>query len=222
MKGRTASTTARLTAVAILTVWGGLSASCATVERNPNVVGTFSDKLSPYNYKEEGDLVLMVVGVEGARLIRQEPYFPLFILVANKTKKTFSVTREAFILEDPLGHQYAMAPPRDVFEKYHRVDLDRRMFRHNASIAGSYVGLFTRINSDFFPSSARPALQIDALPLPPRTYMEDVLYYPIPESGLNGVPLRLLFNVRELEEPVSVIFEVPRTLGAFEKEDDPS
>ena len=30
----------------------GVIAGCATLERNPNVVGTFSDKLSPYNYKE--------------------------------------------------------------------------------------------------------------------------------------------------------------------------
>jgi hypothetical protein len=220
MNRRTASTVARLTAITILVMASGILASCAGLGRNPNVVGTYSDKLSTYNYREEGDLVLMVVGVEGARLIRDEPYFPLFVLVANKTKETFSVTREAFTLEDPLGHQYAMAPPRDVAEKYHRLDLDRRMFRQNASITGTYVGLFTRIESDFFPSSARKALQINAVTLPPRTVMQDVLYYPIPESGLNGVPLHLFFNVKELSEPVSVVFEVPRTLGVFEKEDD--
>jgi len=47
--------------------------------------------------------------------------------------------------------------------------------------------------------------------------MEDVLYFPIPQSGLNGVPLRLLFKVKGLEEPIQVVFEVPRTLGIFEK-----
>ena len=56
--------------------------ACGTLPRNPNVIGTYSDKLSPYNYKEDGSLVLMVVGVDGARFIRKEPYFPLFVEVA--------------------------------------------------------------------------------------------------------------------------------------------
>jgi anthranilate synthase component 1 len=51
--------------------------------------------------------------------------------------------------------------------------------------------------------------------------MEDVLYFPIPETGLNGVPLRLLFRVRGLEEPIQVVFEVPRTLTILEKDDAP-
>ena len=48
-------------------------------------------------------------------------------------------------------------------------------------------------------------------------YMEDVLYFPIPETGLNGVPLRLMFRDRELSDPIQVVFEVPLTLGIFEK-----
>lgn len=194
--------------------------SCVTLERNPEVVGTYSDKLSPYNYKEEGDVLMMVVGVDGARLIRNEPYFPLFVLVVNKSRETLTISREAFMLEDPLGRQYAMAPTRDVREKYHRMDLDRRMFRTNSSITGSYVGIYTRLASDFYPSSARTSIQINAVTLPPKTYMQDVLYYPIPQSGLNDVALRLVFSVKELPEPIPVVFSVPKTLGVFEKEEE--
>jgi len=194
-------------------------AACATLERNPNVVGTYSDKLSPFNYKEEGNLVQMVVGVEGARFIRKEPYFPLFIQVANKTKATFEVTREAFVLEDSLGRQYPMAPVRDVEEKYGRLDLDRNLFRQNRSFTALGVGIYTYIGSDFFPSTSRRSLLIEKISLPPMAYMEDVLYFPIPETGLNGVPLRLLFKVKQLEEPIEVKFEVPKTLGIFEKDD---
>ncbi len=195
-----------------------LGLSCTTLERNPEVVGTYSDRLSPYNYKEEGDLALIVVGVDGARLIRDEPYFPLFVMVANKSKETFTITREAFVLEDPLGRQYAMAPAAEVRDAYHRMDLDRRLFLRNSSITGTYVGLFRRMSSDFFPSTARTSVQINAVKLPPRTYMQDVLYYPIPESGLNDVPLRLTFSVKELQEPIPVVFAVPKTLGVFEKD----
>ena len=192
---------------------------CSSLERNPNVAGTFSDKLSPYNYKDEGQLAIVVAGVEGARFIREEPYFPLFVQVANKSKLTYEITRESFTLEDSLGRQYAMAPPAEVAAKYRRQDLDRRLFRQNRSITATYVGLFTRVASDFFPLTSGRPLRIDQVSLPPRAVMEDVIYFPIPETGLNGVPLRLLFKVKALDEPLQVVFEVPRTLGILEKDD---
>src|SRR3989475_8834131 len=96
-----------MTRAAILAL---LLGGCASVDRNPNVVSPYSDKLSPYNYKEEGTLARMVAGVEAARFIRNEHYFPLFVQVANRSKMTFEITREAFTLEDPLGNQYSIVP----------------------------------------------------------------------------------------------------------------
>jgi len=204
-------------AVAVLAAL--LSARCAGVQRNPNVVGTYSDKLSPYNYREDGALVRMIVGVDAARYIRSEPYVPLFVQVANKSKSTFTVTRESFMLEDPLGRQYGMAPAVDVATRYGRIDVDRRLFQQNRAITGSYTNLLTAVDSDFFPSSARHALLVDQVSLPPHSYMEDVVYFPIPESGLNGVTLRLVFRDQTLSDPVMVVFEVPKTLGILEKDD---
>ena len=195
---------------------------CAALERNPNVVGAYSDRLSPYNYKEEGSLALMVVGVEAARFIRKESYFPVFVQLANKSHETFEITRESFTLEDSLGRQYAMAPARELAKNYTRLDLDRRLWLQNRSFTATGVGFFTQVGSDFFPSATRRSLLVEQVSLPPRAYMEDVLYFPIPEAGLNGVPLRLLFKVKELEEPIEVVFEVPRTLGILEKEPDGS
>jgi hypothetical protein len=206
--------------VAVAALAALLAAGCAGVQRNPNVVGTYSDKLSPYNYREDGALVRMIVGVDGARYIRSEPYVPLFVQVANKSKSTFTVTRESFMLEDPLGRQYGVAPAVDVATRYGRLDVDRRLFQQNRSITGTYTNLLTPVGSDFFPSSARRALLVDQVSLPPRTYMEDVLYFPIPESGLNGVALRLVFRDQVLPEPAMVVFEVPKTLGILEKDDE--
>jgi hypothetical protein len=214
--GFNARTTAPFTAVAMAAL---LAAGCAGVQRNPNVVGTYSDKLSPYNYREEGSLVRMIVGVDAARYIRAEPYVPLFVQVANKSKATFAVTPESFMLEDPIGRQYGMAPAADVAARYGRLDVDRRLFQQNRSITNTYTELFTLISSDFFPSSSRRALRIDQVSLPPRSFMEDVLYFPIPETGLNGVTLRLVFRDRTLAEPVMVVFEVPKTLGILEKDE---
>jgi hypothetical protein len=197
----------------------GAFAACAGVQRNPNVVGTLSDKLSPYNYREDGALVRMVVGVDAARYIRTEPYFPLFVQVVNKSKVAFAVSRESFLLEDPLGRQYGVAPASEVAARYPRLDVDRRLFRENRAITSNGTALFTVIGSDFFPSSSRRALIIDQVQLPPKSLMEDVLYFPIPESGLNGVPLRLLFRAQGLTDPIMVVFEVPKTLGILEKDE---
>ncbi len=202
------------TAIGVAAIaWTG----CAGLDPNPNVVGTYSHKLSPFNYKEEGALARIVVSVEGARFIRDEAYVPVFVQVANKSKTTFELTRESFILEDPLGRRYALAPAREVGENYRRLDIDRRLFRRNQQFTATGVSLFTYITSDFFPSASRRSLLVDHVSLPPHTYMEDVLYFPIPEAGLNGVPLRLLFKVKEIPEAIHVVFEVPRTLGIMEK-----
>jgi len=205
-----------LAAAALAAGLGG----CVSLERNPNVVSPYSDKLSAFNYKEEGSVAILVAGVDGARFIRKEAYFPLFVQVANKSKGTFEITREAFTLEDSLGRQYSIAPAREVAENYGRLDLDRRLFQQNRQFTGNGVGLMTHVSSNFYPSSARRSLLIEQVMLPPHTYMEDVLYFPIPESGLNGVPLRLLFKVKAIEEPIQVVFEVPLTLGIFEKDEE--
>jgi hypothetical protein len=192
---------------------------CVGLQRNPNVAGAYSERLSPYNYREEGSLALMVVGVDAARFIRREPYVPLFVQVANKSKITFEISPESFLLEDPVGRRYATAPPGDVASHYPRLDVDWRLFQQNRSITQTYTGLYTYVRSSFFPSIARRALLVDHVSLPPRAFMEDVLYFPIPETGLNGVPLRLLFQVKGLDDPIQVVFEVPKTLGILEKDE---
>jgi len=193
--------------------------SCVGLARNPNVAGTYSDKLSPYNYREDGSLATMVVGVDAARFVRTEPFVPLFVQVINKSKQTFEVTRESFLLEDRLGRQYGVAPAAEVADSYPRLDIDRRLFAQNRSITLTYVSLYTYITSEFFPSSSRRTLLVDRVSLPPHSYMEDVLYFPIPDSGLNDVPLRLLFQVPGLSDPIQVVFAVPLTLGILEKDE---
>ena len=205
-------------AAVVAAAW--LLSACASVERNPNVVSPYSDKLSPYNYKEEGTVARMVVGVEAARFIRKEHYFPLFVQVVNRSKLTFNITREAFTLEDPLGNQYSMVPARELAEGYPRLELDRRLFRDNRQFTSVGDGLYTYIQSAFYPVAGPRSLLIDKVTLPPQAYMEDALYFPVPQSGLNGIPLRLLFRVSGLDDPIQVVFEVPRTLGILDKDKD--
>ena len=119
-------------------------------------------------------------------------------------------------LDDSNHNNHTLWQPELVL--YGRLDLDRNLFRQNRAFTALGVGIFTYIGSDFFPSTSRRSLLIEQVSLPPISYMEDVLYFPVPQSGLNGVPLRLLFKVSGLDDPIQVVFEAPRTLGIFEKD----
>jgi hypothetical protein len=174
---------------------------------NPNVLPPVSTKLSPFNYKEEGNLVLMIVGVEAARYNVREKYFPLFVTVANKGAPTLRVTRESFAFEDSLGRRYNPLPLTVIQAEYHRGEFDRKLFRQNYSFIGTTVERYTPIPSNFYPSVTRGIVH-DQVQLPRFGYLNDILYFPIPEEGVRGGPFHLHFKTGELEEGVVVAFEV--------------
>jgi len=52
----------------------------------------------------------------------------------------------------------------------------------------------------------------DNLQLPRFAYMNDLLYFPVPEQGVVGGPFRLYFKTPELEEAVVVSFEIGKAM----------
>ena len=105
-------------------------------------------------------------------------------------------------------------PARELSENYPRLELDRRLFRQNRQFTSIGAGLYTSVESEFYPVSGPRSLLIDKVSLPPRAYMEDVLYFPVPQSGLNGVPLRLLFKVSGLDDPIQVVLPASHPAAA--------
>lgn len=182
---------------------------CASTP-NPNVVTPYSKKLSMFNFKDEGSLILLIVGVEAAQYNVREKYFPLFVTVANKGAATLHLTRESFTFEDSLGRRYSPLPLSVIQSEYHRGEFDRKMFRQNFSFIGTSVDRYTPFASNFYPSVTRGVVH-DNLQLPRFGYMSDLLYFPIPEQGVSGGPFRLYFKTPELEEAVLVTFEIGRT-----------
>ena len=183
-----------------------LHAGCASTP-NPNVVSPYSSKLSPFNYKDEGSLILLAVGTEAAQYNVRESYFPLFITLANKGAATLHVTPESFAFEDSLGKRYSPAPLTVVQSEYHRGEFDRRLFRQNYSFTATSVDRYTPIASNFYPSITRGVVN-DNLQLPRFGYINDLLYFPVPEQGVIGGPFRLYFKTPELAEAVVVTFEI--------------
>ncbi|HEV8375825.1 MAG TPA: hypothetical protein VGR38_06265 [Candidatus Polarisedimenticolia bacterium] len=184
-------------------------AGCASTP-NPNVVSPLSSKLSTFNYKDEGTLVLLIVGVEAAQYNVREKYFPLFVTVANKGADTLHVTRESFAFEDSLGKRYSPLPLTVIQDEYHRGEFDRKLFMQNFSFVASSVDRYTAISSNFYPSITRGIVH-DNLQLPRFGYMTDLLYFPLPEQGMMGGPFRIYFKTPELPDAVVVAFEVGRS-----------
>ncbi len=179
---------------------------CASVP-NPNVVPPFSKKLSTFNYKDEGSLVLIIVGTEAAQYNVRERYFPLFVTVANKQPAVLHVTRENFTFEDSLGRRYSPLPQEIIQSEYHRGGFDRRLFRENYSFIATSVDRYTPIPCNFYPSIMRGIVH-DDIQLPRFGYLSDVLYFPVPGQGIQGGPFRLYFKTPELAEGVVVTFYV--------------
>jgi hypothetical protein len=196
--------------IASLVLLGGFCLSGCASTPNPNVVSPFSTKLSTFNYKDEGTLILLIVGVEAAQYNVREKYFPLFITLANKGATTLHVTPESFAFEDSLGHRYSPLPLTVIQEEYHRGEFDRNLFRQNYSFTGSSMDRYTPIPSNFYPSITHGVVN-DNIQLPRFAYMNDLLYFPVPEQGVVGGPFHLYFKTPELEEAVVVTFEIGRT-----------
>ncbi len=183
-----------------------LGAGCASTP-NPQVVSPLSTKLSTFNFKDEGSLLLLVVGTEAAQYNVQEKYFPLFITVANKQAGTLHVMRESFSFEDSIGRRYSPVPLEIIQAEYHRGEFDRKLFRENYAFLGTSVERYTPIPSNFYPSVTRGIVH-DDIQLPRFGYMTDILYFPVPEQGVQGGPFHLTFKTPEMTDAVVVTFKI--------------
>src|SRR3989442_9966002 len=80
---------------------------CAFTARDQIKPGTLSPTLAPFVFKEEGELVLMTVGVGAARMRDDQPFVPFEVWVANKGIAPYiQLDRESFYLMDTFGRRY--------------------------------------------------------------------------------------------------------------------
>jgi hypothetical protein len=188
-----------------------LATGCAFTAKDQMKPGSLSPTLAPFLFKEEGDLILMTVGVGAARWRSDQPFVPLEVWVANKgVDASLSLNRESFYLMDTFGRRYGMAGIEEVRKLQQGLSIDRRM--GSAEFNTFKFAAYHRIDSSFFPILGSPATVLhDRIELPRFGYIAEMLYFPRPEGDLLGGIFELHLVARQLPQEIFVVFEVPRS-----------
>jgi hypothetical protein len=178
--------------------------------RGTPVKGT-DRKLSTFAFIEEGDILTLIVDTKATRDRGEAAYIPLEIAVANRGLKRLRLSRELFTLVDAEGKRYPMAGPRELFDRYPFLELDRQL-RELEGIVFNKFGAMTRYPSNFAPSLdvefSESGVVKDTVVLPRHGYLIDVIYFPTPPGGVSGKTFELQMESPDLEEPAFVKFEV--------------
>ena len=190
-----------------------LTASCATRQPMTGQVAADVDrKLSTFAFIEEGKLVTFIVDTRPTRYREKERYVPVEVAIANRGVKQLSLTRESFTLADENGNRYPCASPKELLSNYDFLDLDRNL-AELSEIVFNRFGAMTAYPSKFSPTrrpsrAGESTVVTDNVQLPKFGYLLDMLYFPMPATGLIGHKFELTMTAPELTDPVFVKFEV--------------
>jgi len=190
-----------------------LSASCATRQPMSGQVAADVDrKLSTFAYIEEGKLATFIVDTRPTRYREGEKYVPVEVAIANRGVARLSLTRESFTLVDDKGNRYPCASPKELLDNYDFLDLDRNLAELEEIVFNRF-GAMTPYPSKFSPTrrpsrTGESTVITDTVQLPRYGYMLDMLYFPMPTTGLKGHKFELAMTAPELADPIFVKFEV--------------
>jgi hypothetical protein len=195
--------------IAVLVGAAALVAGCTYSHERARAVSpdTLSPTLGPMTFMEEGNLVILTVGVNATRFHEDDPFVPIGVALGNRRVKPWlSISRESFYLMDTFGRRYGMAGVDEVRRLQRGISQDRRLT--SISFHASKFGGFRLFQTEFFPNLAGAILR-DRIDLPTFGYLADVLYFPRPEGDLRGGIFELHLRAKELPQEVFVVFEVP-------------
>jgi hypothetical protein len=189
-----------------LVVAGLLAASAHPLPCLADDVAT-SKSLSFATYKEEVGRVTVIVGSQLTGNYAESRYAPLQIAVGVYGEgPALVISPASFSLIDAAGTVYPMAPYPDVRDA-EIILFVKQLDKTIPLVTGDAFLDRVRVSSIFYPQSAAPAGK-ERVELTDRTYFKDLIYFPRPENGWDGV-LTLQFMARGLERPVQVRFSVP-------------
>jgi len=165
-----------------------------------------SDTYAYATYWEKRDDVTILLDSLTASFRADEAFIPIPLAIGFQAYgKEYTFTRESFFLIDHSGTLYGAASYEEVVEGYPPLLYDRR-FSRGPVTAQEFV-LSRREPSDFYPPKG-DGRRIDRVHLSPYSWFRDVIYFPRPQSGLEGV-LTLRVSGGGIDPPIDIRFKVP-------------
>ncbi len=186
-----------------------LASGCATV--HPAGTGGEASRAAAFSYEWADRNLAIVLDVELARRRTEEPYFPLGIKIANKRLNRIIVDRETLVLVDEKGAVYPMPSIEELSLQYDKLTPDNK-FKSQTGVLGDQMmtgfSMYRKAVGRLFPQTQGGGRTVDAIYVQQNGYMEDLVYFPMPEGGIKGKTLRLRLDVYELGKPLEVAFRV--------------
>ena len=167
-----------------------------------------SRSLSFAVYKEARGPVTVLVGTFPAALDAEESYIPLQIAVGVRGKNaSLTVTPESFTLLDADGKRYPMAGFEELWFEDRLLRFTPAVNAAAPLVTGQQFANSVRLASSFFPVPGSGS-RIERVHLERSSYFKDLIFFPRPDLGLDGV-MTLRVQADGMTEPIEVRFEIP-------------
>ena len=136
--------------------------------------------------EEAGRVSVFVDGFPASQRVA-DGYVPIpFVVASVKGGKAIPLSPESFTLLDARGNAVSAAGYGELLDHYGKMSFDRTLIRQRPLVLGSYYRSFLQIEGAFFPEPGGRT-RIERIEVPAYGYFADVLYFPMPPAGLDGV-----------------------------------
>lgn len=155
----------------------------AAAAPNPSV----SERYGYSTFRTQTGRVDLLVDGYPASLHPEDAYVPIPVAVVQVVAgKSIPLTPESFRLIDDQGNAVPAASYRELVRNYGKMSFDRSMLYRRPLTLGPYYATFFHVRGAFYPPPGR-ATRVLTVDVPPYGLFRDVLYFPMPPAGLNGV-----------------------------------
>ncbi|ANM31567.1 hypothetical protein ABI59_21380 [Acidobacteria bacterium Mor1] len=171
--------------------------------------GALSEEIALDTYRDGSERLTVVLGSYPASRHELDAFIPIPVAIGLEDSPAITLSPENFVLVDPDGVEYPAAGFGEIRNQYRKAAYDRSLLRLRPLVTGPGFARKLRLPSNFYPARS-DGMRFDDVELSRQTWIADVLYFPMPDGGLNG-PLTLRVAGKGIASPVEVRFEVPRS-----------
>ena len=189
--------------VAMLGTWLVLAAGTAVADPKDT-----SERYGAQTYRERVGGVTVLADTFLASRSEGSAYVPFAVAVGLALgTRGATITRESFTLIDADGNRVAAAGAMEIRDRYGRAGFDASLMRVQRMTVGQQFSGDIEVASRFYGGTKELGLVQDRVHLSPSTWFRDIVYFPRPPAGLEGI-LTLRIEGGGLETPVDVRFRV--------------